>query len=785
MQGPFRGVRILDCSEGIAGPLAAMLLGDLGADVIKVEPPAGDRLRGTPAFHVLNRSKRGLVADLSSDSGRARLTPLLRDADVLIVGGPPSTYAERGLDPDTLRRAYPQLIVVHIPMYGRHGPFAELREDDAILSALCGPVGTQASYSGRPVYQTLPVSSSGLGILTALTIGACLIQRERSGQGEAVEISGLTAGHAFLLGLLIPDVTPPVHRLNLPRFVLPTYGFHQGSDGRWFFVGAIGIRDWIRIAVALELEDFLNDPAFSDGVQGVERAEDSQRLLERLEAIFRTQPRAHWLQVMIDADVAVAPLQSHKEFLEEEQVRHLGMVLDVDDAELGPTRQMGLPIIAGKTPGAIQRSAPRLDPAAKPPTWTESGEPHRAARHNGSIAPASTALPLSGIVVLDIATWVAGGYAPTLLADLGANVIKVEGLDGDPYRQGAVGYYGGNRGKRTVAIDLKVASGRTALDSLIAGSDIVLTNLRPGPRQRLGLDYEQLARVNPDVVSVGVYTNGPTGPLKDRPAYDQVFQARSGAAWQQCGGDGQEPMIITAAPNDHSTAGLAALAAVAGMYERLRHGVGQEMSTSLLQGSMTLGAREFIFYPDRPPSPLGGRDALGIAALQRNYQCHDGEWIYLSVKHVKEWEALMRLCHADDWRSKWSNDQALAEPVEGNLADAIAGQVAKEPRDALVTKLHAAGVACMPCLRRPELLDHPHTALNASVASLTYPGLGSVRQSARFARFHGEDPPPITAAKELGENSVEVLQEFGLGADQIAQLIRDGVVLSAQVGSTD
>ena len=355
------------------------------------------------------------------------------------------------------------------------------------------------------------------------------------------------------MGFIVPDVSPAVARPSNPRYVLPTYGFHQGSDDRWFFIGAIGIRDWVRIATALELDDFLNDPAYSDGVLGVEQPEDAQRLLERLEAIFRTEPRAHWLQVMVDADVAVGPLQTHEEFVQEEQVQHLGMVTTVDDAELGRTQQLGLPIIAAKTPGAIQNGAPRFDPAADPPAWRETSGPlvnipDNGILGSGGLPAASGELPLSGIVVLDIATWVAGSYGPTLLADLGADVIKVEALDGDPYRPMALGYYGSNRNKRSLAVDLKAESGRAALDHLVAGSDIILTNLRPGPRQRLGLDYEQLERVKSDIVSVGVSTNGPTGPLKERPAYDQVFQARSGSAWQQCGGDGQEPAIITGAP---------------------------------------------------------------------------------------------------------------------------------------------------------------------------------------------------------------------------------------------
>ena len=780
MQGPFRGVRILDCSEGTAGPLAAMLLGDLGADVIKVEPPAGDRLRGTPAFHVLNRSKRGMVADLRTEAGQARLETLLPDADVLIFSGSPSSSAERGLDAARLQRAYPRLIIVQLPMYGREGPFADLREDDDLLNALCGHVGMQPSRSGRPVYQFLKMASTGHGILTAITIGACLIKRERTGRGDRVELLGLNAGHLFYNGMVIPDVDPAVESLGNPRFAWPTYGFHQGSDGGYFFVGALGVRDWVRLAAALQLDDFLDDPAFSDGVLGVERAADSQRLLDRLIDLFSTQPRDHWVQVLVDADVAVGPMQTREEFFDEEQVQHLSLVAEVDDLELGPTRQLGLPVTATMTPGAIQSSAPRLDPNAPPPAWRETGEPRRLPTSDGK-EPAPGDLPLAGFTILDVATWIAGSAAPALLADLGANVIKVEPPDGDPYRSMALGYYGSNRNKRHVALDLKDEGGRAAFDRVVAASDIVLTNIRPTVRPRLGLDYERLRQVKPDIITVAMPPNGPGGPLRDRPAYDQVFQARSGEAWQQCGGN--EPAVIAPALNDNTTAPLGALACVAGLYERIRSGQGQELSTSLLQGAMTVSAGECIFYPGRPTSPLGDVDALGATALRRIYQCSDEGWILLAVEDANEWDALTRVWGEDDWRARWNAQQALAAPVLSDLADAIAGHMAQEPRDALVAKLQAAGVGCMPCLRRNELFDHPHCALNASFTPLTYPQVGGVRQFGRFARFRGEPPLPITAAGQLGENSLEVLREYGTDAQEIERLIHKRVLVSPKVSS--
>ena len=150
------------------------------------------------------------------------------------------------------------------------------------------------------------------------------------------------------------------------------------------------------------------------------------------------------------------------------------------------------------------------------------------------------------------------------------------------------------------------------------------------------------------------------------------------------------------------------------------------------------------------------------------------------MQQPQEWEALTRLCGTENWRTRWSVGQALAEAAESELADAIAARMAAQPRDAWVAKLHTAGVACMPCLRRTELLDHPHPALNASTTRLSYPNIGGVRHVARFARFGGGDPPPITAAAELGEHSVEVLREFGVDAGEVDELVNDAVVLSTR-----
>ena len=193
MPGPFHGVHLLEISEGVGPPLGAMLLGDLGAEVVKVEPPQGDRLRGTPAFSVLNRSKRGLVADLTTAEGRTMVQPPLRAADIVIIGGGPASHRARGLDATALLRANPQLIVIFAPMYGLRGPYADLPEEEALLGALAGAYTFQGSHSGKPIYQTIPVGANGQGVMVAQAAAAALINRERTGHGDILEVSGLAS----------------------------------------------------------------------------------------------------------------------------------------------------------------------------------------------------------------------------------------------------------------------------------------------------------------------------------------------------------------------------------------------------------------------------------------------------------------------------------------------------------------------------------------------------------------------------------------------------------------
>ena len=869
MAGPLDGIRVLELAEGIGGPMAAWFLAELGAEVCKIEPPHGDRLRrggaalggrsggaalegrsggaalegrSRPNFHVLNRGKQSVVLDPRVSAGgapsdRKRLDTLLRGADALIVDE--TSRRAWDLDLGTLSDAHPGLVVVHAPLYGSAGPFAGLPEDDDLLGALSGLFSSQLSYRDGPIYLTVPTATCAQAILAAQATLAALLQRLRNdGAGvrpAPAEVSGVRAAYAFQAGAYMSAPQVPARsaseRRFSPRRVLPCYGYFQAQDDLWFFIGVLSPAQWIRLATCLGLEDFLADPAFADGPMGATDQAALDRLLVHIETLLRTRPRSHWLRVLADGDVAHAPIATREDYVQEEQVRHMRMVVDVDDAELGPTKQMGTLLRFDGLEDALPTGAPPLDPAAPLPDWPprplsgpfvpsgvggetngrEPVRPERAVResketngcpqtrssrakpgpseaegHSRRVEGArtdppaqATALPLEGIVVIDLGTFIAGAYASTLLSDLGAEILKVEPPDGDPWRQWGLGFFGWNRGKRSLTLNLREAAGHAALLRLVARADAVIDNYRPAVARRLNVTDDALRAANPALINVTVTSNGPDGALAERPAFDQVFQARSGASLIQGGGPDGEPVIHSVAINDHMTASVAALGTIAGLLARARgmpgpNGLpGHRGRTSLLQNAMIVTAGEFITYDGRPQIEFLPREPYGLRALRRAYQCADG-WLFLATTTSAHWSALCAVLGAADLASQQGPDAALAAPCDGDLAAAIATRFASLDRDDAIARLNDAGIPCVPCPELDEILAGETALANGAMAVVDTVRFGPVAHCSRFARFGDADPPPLPAP-ELGQHSRVILGENGFTAAEIDALFAAGV----------
>lgn len=780
MPGALETLRIIDFTQGTAGPYAGMLLAEQGADVIKVEPPAGDRARGSAAFHVLNRSKRGIVLDLARRDDRDRAQELAAVADVVLVDQLPGKAEELGIDYARLRERNPQIVYCSIPLYGSKGPYAGLEPDDTLAAAVTGVLGVQWSYGEGPVYLVVPVVAYATGMLAAGAIAATVFDRARTGHGDYIEVSGL--GGAFALQtsayLMRPDAADVIRlggRRGDPKGPFPTYRVFRAGDGEWLMLACLTPVFWTKLALAMGLDEYLVDPRFQGAPMAIPVPEDRQELSDRLAEIFATEPRQHWLHFLGEADVPVGPVLTREEYLQDPQVLHNGMRVELDDPEVGRTVQMGVPIRLRGTPGGIRGPAPLLgqhsqevlslvrQPAALAPPRAGDKPPGRA--------------PLDGITVLDLGTIYAGPHNGMLLADLGANVVKVEPPDGDPWRTFAIGFLGVNRGKRALALDLKRAEGRELFYDLVRKVDVVTDNFRAGVLKRLGIDYETLSAINPRIICYSVTPFGASGPMAGWPGFDPLLQARSGLMRAQ-GGEGEEPVYYQIAICDFVTALMGTYGVVAALNARESTGRGQLVETSLANSAMATQAAEFIRYEGRPPDPRGGPDLLGRSALYRAYQCSDG-WLFLAVRTVDQAKALVQATGgALEAGRRLGISSLLDAPVQGDVATALEAFFAGRQRQEVIQTLTAKSIPCAPCVTISDVFDDEHLKANDLWWEAEHPTFGPIRQTGRIVKWERrsmrlERPSPL-----LGQHSREVLLELGIEPSRVDELIRQGVVVA-------
>jgi len=490
------GINILEFSSHLGVAYAAMLMAEQGALVVKIEPPGGAPGRGTPHFQVLNRSKRSVSLDLESAAGRIDTRRLIERADVVVTGGTPAKLETLGLGFHSIQQINSGAIGLYLPPLGSHGPDAELDASEELVAAMAGISGDQWAHSGNPVPLTFPACSYAAGVLGATAAVAALLARG-NGPGQLVEVSMLAAAFSLQTGAIIwhEKMTSLYSGPQDPLGPIPCYRLFEARDGQYLFIACGNSTFWNKFALALDRPDLVADPRFEDAPWGIAQ-EHWQTLKDILESIIRARPRAEWLQLLREADVPCAPVMTRQEFIEFSQTRALGMRCEIDDPTLGRTVQSGIGVALKATPGQIVGPAPLVtrDGTAAALEWLRETNPRGLARQD--FQPIGANGPLSAIRVLDFCSYIAGSYGPMILAQMGAEVIKIESLEGDAFRHFGFGFLGWNQGKRGLALNLARPEGRDIVYDLVKHADIVMENLRPGRMRRFGLDYDTLAALN-------------------------------------------------------------------------------------------------------------------------------------------------------------------------------------------------------------------------------------------------------------------------------------------------
>jgi crotonobetainyl-CoA:carnitine CoA-transferase CaiB-like acyl-CoA transferase len=366
---PLAGLRVLDCSRVLAGPFCTMLLADLGADVIKVEPPGGDETRawgpphagGEAAFYLsINRNKRSLVLDLKTEAGRALLRRLAADADVLVENFRRGSTAAWGIDYATLRAANPGLVYCTISGYGPVGPLAADPGYDFAVQATSGLMSITGPAEGMPGKLGVAIVDLLTGLFAANAIQGALLGRERSParEGAPIEISLFESALAALInvgqGVLVTGREAGRYGNAHPNIV--PYQLFAAADG-WLALAVGNDRQWAACAAALGYPAWATDPRFATNPARVaHRAE----LIAALDEVFADEPVAAWLDRLRAADVPVAPLQTVGEALTSPQAQALGLVQTVPHPTAGPLRVVGSPLRLAGTLPPIRRPPPRL-----------------------------------------------------------------------------------------------------------------------------------------------------------------------------------------------------------------------------------------------------------------------------------------------------------------------------------------------------------------------------------------------------------------------------------------
>jgi crotonobetainyl-CoA:carnitine CoA-transferase CaiB-like acyl-CoA transferase len=748
------GIRVIDCSEGIAGPVASMMLAEAGADVIKVEHPGGDPSRASEGFRTWNRSKRSVVLDLHDEAGRDQLHRLLAETDVFVHGFGPAMTAELGLTDDELVGRHPQLITCAVLGWPAGHPSADGPIDDLLVSARLGLCDEQRGHREGPVFLRFPFGSWCAVYLATIGVIARLIQRQRGGAG------GGPAHTSIAQGALVPTMmhwaraeTPgPMFAFGLPKDLRPS--LFECADGVW--VHLMRCADTDSPLMAKALGDLGEDGiAQANAVTGLTMP--GYPNFGANQVAFRTLPSQQWLDDFWSHDIPAQGAAPYGAILADEQARRNGYVTEVVDPERGRIVQAGTPF-STIPPSRVTRHAPALGEHTEEVLNASPPNPRGPSTPSVS-APVRS--PLEDLKVLDFGNFLAGPLGPMLLADLGADVVKVEATTGDQMRPVQRVFASCQRGKRGVALDLKSPAARPALEALVRWADVVHHNLRMPAARRLGLDYESIRAINPEIVFCHASSYGPEGERADWPGYDQLFQAAAG--WEVLGGgEGNDPMWFRFGFMDHLCAMASTVATLLAVWHRDRTGHGQKVTGSLLGGGVLTNSETYLKDGQLavPAAPLD-HEQMGLSPGYRIYPVADG-WI--------------ALCAQDDGQLA-SACSVLGASAPNDIGSRLAGTRC----DDALRDLRAGGVPCEPVrLDQGEaFLDDEQNRVLGLVTSYRHAEWGELEQVGALWSLGNLEVSLDRAPPALGEHTREVLSAVGLDETTIAELLAESVAVQS------
>jgi crotonobetainyl-CoA:carnitine CoA-transferase CaiB-like acyl-CoA transferase len=811
------GLRVIDLSNTLCGTQTSQIFADNGAEVIHVEPPGGSPLRQRRAWPFWGRGKKSLELDLHDASDIEVAQNLAATADVVIETLRPGKVEHLGLDYETLSRDHPRLVYGSITGFGRNGPYAQSKGYEGILLARMGALWSVADMTARPgpSFPSAPYCSFPASQLLAQGLFAALFERERSGMGQRVETSllkGLSVHDTFnwfarVIATRYPgsfDQKPfaedgiPCSDLAFRLLIALT------ADGHWLQFSQTVERLFRAMMSALELDWMFSDPRFETAPQ-FEDLDRRVEFWEHLLAAVRKRTADEWLEIFDEhPDVWGERFRTEREVLEHPQMLWNRAVIEIDDPDLGPVKQPGALVQVGTNAPPLTRPAARIgqhnealrEEARLAAETIATGTPPK----EKSNAPTGRA-PLEGVTCLELGTYYAAPFGATLLAELGARVIKIEQLDGDPMRNmlpfPEIAGIKALQGKESLAVDIGTVKGHEIVLDLARGADIVLQSFRAGVADRLGVDAASLRAVNPDLIYVSSPGYGVGGPCGHRPAYAPTIGAGAGLAWRNAGATiparddltveetkSAALQLVHAVMGVGNSDGYSAVAVgtalTLGLLARARGAAAGDYLTTMLTTTSHALSDAMVEYTDAPDPPTADPELHGFNALYRLYETSD-DWIFLAAPTERDWSALTRAlrAHIDLARDERFASAAVRTRNDAQLIDLLTPLFRSRPASDWERELGDADVACT-ATARPPVESHfmdPGSVGDVSglIASATHPTLDEHPRLESLIEM-SRSVSIVAGGCLVGDHTDRILRDIGYDDDRLATLRSDGVV---------
>jgi crotonobetainyl-CoA:carnitine CoA-transferase CaiB-like acyl-CoA transferase len=782
------GARVLDLSTGIAGGYCTKLLADAGADVVKVEPEAGDPLRRYTAaggdlggadgalFRFLNTSKRSSVAALDSAEARSQLAA----AHVVVESG---RLSDRDLQ--HLRSEHPAVSVVSVTPFGRTGPAADRASTEFTLQALCGSTASRGLADAEPLHAGGRLGEWTAGVYAAVAAVAVLHGRNRTGGGEHVDVSmlecmSITMGGYASLRQSFGGPTPsgPARTVELPS-IEPT------ADG---YVGFCTItrQQFDDFLLLIERSDLLGDDDLA-GFVGRQR-----RRREFATAVHDWTTKRRTADIVEHASllrIPVAPIGTPETVAGIDQFVERGVFVDHPG---GDFRQPRVPYRVDGRRAAPFGPAPRLGEHTGTIGWPDDAD------RDGDIAVDATA-PLAGVRVVDLTAFWAGPAATQVLAALGADVIKVESVqrpDGMRFTSSKPAsepdwwewssqFHAVNVNKRAVTLDLASERGRGLLHELLRISDVLIENFSPRVLDGFGLDRPFLAELNPRLVTVRMPAFGLDGPWRDRTGFAQTMEQAAGMAWMTGFADG--PPVIPRGPCDPIAGMHAAFAVIAALDERERSGRGHFIESTMVEAALNVAAEIAIEHSAYGGTLIRQGNRGPDAAPQGLYPCRgDERWLAVAVADDEQWRALRQALGDPPWASApelaaAAGRRRCQDDIDRHLR---AWAAERELADA-VGALSSAGVPAAPVVAPHEVIADEQLRARGFVEAFDHPVVGRHEVIGVPFRFASRSTGWIARpAPTLGQHNDEVLGGLlGLSAAELDDLRAQAVIGDRPAGA--